>query len=314
MSTISHRDSHGVPIQGSSTAPMSSNVTGYTHEPSYSHQTSATGVPGTGNEYRGNLPPDPNSNLRGNAQDGSHSAAFGLTPDGHRHTDTTAPTPPGHTSQANLGTNDLSSVSGMDSSSNTTVNTPGDKLHIPPRGTAVRGSSDYAPESISGNVERMPTQRQPGNTDQSNEMVSPVTRDDYNSPNTGYNSTNTGYDSTNAGHNSTNLGHNSTSLGHNSTSLGHNSTNPGYDSTNSSYNPTNTGYDSTNAGHTSTNLGQGSTNPGYDSNNAGYNSTDENNLKKTGTLGKLFKRKPVGGSTQDTTNTGTSSQERKKFF
>lgn len=33
----------------------------------------------------------------------------------------------------------------------------GDGLHVPPRGTAVRGNSGYAPESISGNVERVPT-------------------------------------------------------------------------------------------------------------------------------------------------------------
>lgn len=206
MSGLQHRDSRGVPTQGYNDSSV-------------------------GNEYRGNLPPDPNSSLRGNAQDGSHSAAFGLTPDGHRNTDTANPISPQHASNANLGTNDLSSVSGMDSSSNTTVNAPGDKLHVPPRGTAVRGSSDYAPESISGNVERVPTQRHSGNTD-SNEMVSPITGGDD-----------------------------------------------------------------------------------YTSNSATY-TADENNLKKQGTLSKLFKRKPVGGGqdTGATSTAGPAGEERKKYF
>lgn len=122
-------------------------------------------IPASGGVYplsgpRGSL--DSESRIRGKARDGSHSAVFGLTPDGHRHNDTSpSPTPPQQASNTNLRTQGLGSVSGLDSSSSTNQKAAGGgSLYVPPRGTAVRGSSDYAPESISGNVERIPSQRQ----------------------------------------------------------------------------------------------------------------------------------------------------------
>jgi len=162
---------------------------GYTHQPgpneSYNHQPALgenyTDPPGVGGGYqhqpttdthRGSLPPDPNTNLKGSAADGSHSAVFGLTPDGHRHLDTTpSPTPP---QQYADGTNDFSSVSNLTSSSG--VPQAG---YAPPPGAPVRADSGTAPESVSGNVERIPTVRHaaPGTNQAAatgEEVVSPV--------------------------------------------------------------------------------------------------------------------------------------------
>lgn len=183
MSGLPHRDSRGLPVPAASTDPIPGNGRGYTHQSSYNDQPPSATVSGPSNDYGGSIPPGPDSRVRGNAQDGSHSAVFGLTPDGHRHMDTSpSPTPPQQASAANLGTQDLSSVSGMTSSSSNTTATPGEKLHIPPRGTAVRGSSDYAPETISGNVEHVPTQRQVGQAEPGTNLTTATTAEDPVSP------------------------------------------------------------------------------------------------------------------------------------
>jgi hypothetical protein len=134
-----------------------------------------------------------------------------------RHRDTSPNfSPPQHAS--NLGNQDFSSVSSVNPSSSGALNTTGDGLHVPPRGSAVRGNSGYAPESISGNVERVPTL--------------PSHR-------------------------------------------------------------------------------QGDRADTYDE----YSSTDENGLKKQGTLSKLFKRKPVSGPESRTIPAHSATgDERKKYF
>ena len=107
----------------------------------HSSQVSSGSVPYSTDQHRTSIPPDPNSSLRGSAVPGSHSAVFGLTQDGTKHLDTSpSHTPPQQSVQ------DLSSVS---SASN--------NAYVPPRGTAVRQDSGLAPESLTGNVERVPT-------------------------------------------------------------------------------------------------------------------------------------------------------------
>lgn len=122
------------------TEPIPGNGQGYTHY---------TSVPET-SPYRNSLPPDPNSNLRGKAAPGSHSAVFGLTHDGTRHLDTSPSLTPARQSMY-----DASSVSNLTNSSG------GHSLHFAPRGTAVRVDSSMAPESLTGDVERVPSQRPP---------------------------------------------------------------------------------------------------------------------------------------------------------
>lgn len=103
---------------------------------------------------RRSIDSDPNSTLRGNAEPGSHSAVFGLTPDGTRHLDTTPSPPPGR--HEPIGT-EASSVSNLTSSTGNEYNSG--------RGTTgrqdmVRQDSGMAPESVSGVPERVPTMRQ----------------------------------------------------------------------------------------------------------------------------------------------------------
>lgn len=161
--------------------PVSSHGRGYSNqyqpEPMSSQGGAYNPHHGT-HSSQGSLPPDPNSNLKGNAVDGSHSAVFGLTPDGHRHLDTRSPTPPPQ--HAPQGTNDLSSVSDLANNSYSAVGL------APSRGTMGRVNSGTAPESLTGNVERnverVPTASHPApGTNQaaamSGEVMSPVSPD-----------------------------------------------------------------------------------------------------------------------------------------
>lgn len=161
--------------------------------------------------HRGTLPPDPNTNLSGTADKGSHSAVFGLTPTGERHLDT-SPAHPGQTTFSDSSVSNLTSSSG------------GTETYHPPRGQAVRFDSSTAPETLTGNVEHVPTlpsQRPP-------EV------------------------------------------------------------------PTN---------HTTTTPAVGT---------GEHGTTIESGVKKQGTLSKLFKRKPVGGTEQPSPR--DPSAERKKFY
>lgn len=75
------------------------------------------------------------STLPGSAQPGSHSAAFGLNSDGRRY----EPQPPTDSSVSNLST--------------------GSGHHTPQRSGISRQDSGNAPQTVSGNVERVPTVR-----------------------------------------------------------------------------------------------------------------------------------------------------------
>lgn len=143
MGGIPHRGQHP-------TEPIPGNGGGYTHVPTEADPIS----PIHPNEQTSSMhtieqqtaPVSEGGAYRGDAKPGSHAGVFGLTRDGRKF-DTSAPPPVSHGS----------SVSNLTAS--TGGNAGGHSPYFPPRGTAVRADSAAAPESISGNVERIPTVR-----------------------------------------------------------------------------------------------------------------------------------------------------------
>lgn len=138
--------------------PIPGNGGGYTHVPSeadpispiHPHEQAGSihtlEQPGSVHPQEQTGPITGEGMYRGDAKPGSHAGVFGLTRDGRRF-DTNAPPPASHDSSVTNLTADNGG------------NPSGHSPYYPPRGTAVRYDSAAAPESVSGNVERIPTVR-----------------------------------------------------------------------------------------------------------------------------------------------------------
>lgn len=109
-------------------------------------------------EARRTVSPESNTGMRGSAEDGSHSAVFGLTPDGHKHHDTS----PKRSDQDLPGQNTTNYPPGYHPPKGTAVrsNEPV-RGNEPMRGEPIRSESELAPTPVTGEVERLQSPREP---------------------------------------------------------------------------------------------------------------------------------------------------------